>query len=303
MKSHFTFSKGQRNGIFLLLLLIVAVQCFYFFSDFSTEAVSVDQDELKQFQNEIDSLRQVEIENSKPKLYPFNPNFITDYKGYTLGMTNEEIDRLLAFRAQNKWVNSAKEFQEVTKVSDSLLTVISPYFQFPEWVTNPDGASKNYPVDNFSEQARRRIGKPYTIKPKTFDQKQDLNTATAQQLQKIYGIGKVLSERIIKYRNRFEGGFISDAQLQDVYGLTPEVIESITDEFTVKTPRTVQKLNVNSATADQLVTVQYIDYEIAYHIIEERTLREGFKSLDELKKVKDFPIDKIEIIKLYLTLD
>ena len=303
MKSHFTFSKGQRNGIFLLLLLIVAVQGFYFFSDFSSEAVSVDQDELKQFQNEIDSLRQVEIENSKPKLYPFNPNFITDYKGYTLGMTNEEIDRLLAFRAQNKWVNSAKEFQEVTKVSDSLLTVISPYFQFPEWVTNPDGASKNYPVDNFSEQARRRIGKPYTIKPKTFDQKQDLNTATAQQLQKIYGIGKVLSERIIKYRNRFEGGFISDAQLQDVYGLTPEVIESITDEFTVKTPRTVQKLNVNSATADQLVTVQYIDYEIAYHIIEERTLREGFKSLDELKKVKDFPIDKIEIIKLYLTLD
>ena len=57
------------------------------------------------------------------------------------------------------------------------------------------------------------------------------------------------------------------------------------------------------ATREQLVTIQYIDYEIAKNIIEERTLLEGFKSLDELTKVKDFPSHKIEIIKLYLTLD
>jgi len=288
MKSHFTFSKGQRNGIFLLLLLILAVQCLYFFVDFSSEAIFVDRDELEKYQKEVDSLRLVGIENRKPKLYPFNPNFITDYKGYVLGMTNEEIDRLLAFRAKDKWVNSAEEFQDVTKVSDSLLTIISPYFKFPEWVTNTK-ASTSHTYQNET--------------PKTFAQKQDLNTATAQQLQRIYGIGQVLSERIVKYRNGFEGGFISDVQLQDVYGLTPEVIERVTNEFTVKTPRDVQKLDLNSATADQLVTIQYIDYEIAYHIIEERTLREGFKSLDELKKVKDFPIDKIDIIKLYLTLN
>jgi len=256
--------------------------------DFSSEAIFVDRDELEKYQKEVDSLRLVGIENRKPKLYPFNPNFITDYKGYVLGMTNEEIDRLLAFRAKDKWVNSAEEFQDVTKVSDSLLTIISPYFKFPEWVTNTK-ASTSHTYQNET--------------PKTFAQKQDLNTATAQQLQRIYGIGQVLSERIVKYRNRFEGGFISDVQLQDVYGLTPEVIERVTNEFTVKTPRDVQKLDLNSATADQLVTIQYIDYEIAYHIIEERTLREGFKSLDELKKVKDFPIDKIDIIKLYLTLN
>ena len=41
---------------------------------------------------------------------------------------------------------------------------------------------------------------------------------------------------------------------------------------------------------------------VASHIIEERTLRDGFKSLDELTKVEDFPIKKIEIIKLYLHL-
>ena len=50
------------------------------------------------------------------KLYPFNPNFITDYKGYTLGLSVEEIDRLHDVRANNTYVNSSKEFQKVTMV-------------------------------------------------------------------------------------------------------------------------------------------------------------------------------------------
>ena len=118
----------------------------------------------------------------------------------------------------------------------------------------------------------------------------------------MYGVGEKLSERIIKYRSKFNGGFISDIQLSEVYGLSPEVIERIKNDFTVKTPRVIKTFNLNSATRDELVTIQYIDYEIAHHIIEERTLREGFKSLDDLLKVEDFPIKKIDIIKLYLYL-
>jgi len=288
MTSHFKFTKGQRSGIFLLLFLIVVFQCIYFFVDFTSEENYTNEDELKRFQNEIDSLRLVQIEKDKPIIYPFNPNYITDYKGYTLGMSNEEIDRLLAFRKQNKWVNSAHEFQQVTKISDSLLATISPYFQFPDWVKNPK------PKLESTFQSYELV--------KSFAQKQDLNIATGLQLQKVNGIGEVLSERIINYRNKFQGGFIDDIQLQDIYGLTPEVIGRLTNEFTVKTPRVIQKLSLNQATTEQLVNIQYIDYEIAYNIIEERTLREGFKSLDELSKVKNFPLKKIEIIKLYLTL-
>ena len=82
-----------------------------------------------------------EIENRKPKMYPFNPNYITDYKGEQLGMSLLEIDRLLAFRENNKFVNSKDEFQKVTKVSDSLLHKIAPYFKFPEWVVKKDKQS------------------------------------------------------------------------------------------------------------------------------------------------------------------
>lgn len=294
-KSHFVFTKKQRNGIFQLLILIIISQCLYFFVDFSSEDIQVNPTELEKFQKEVDSLKLVEIENNQPKIFPFNPNYITDYKGYSLGMTNEEIDRLLDFRKQDKWINSAKQFQDVTKISDSLLLVISPYFKFPEWVTNPK------PNQNWVDYSKDINQNSYPSK--SYEQKIDLNKASAEQLQKVNGVGVKLSENIIKLRNKFVGGFVADVQLQDVYGLTPEVIERITNDFTVKTPRQIQKLNLNTATKEELVTIQHIDYEIAHYIIEQRTLRDGYKSLDELTKVKAFPVKKIEIIKLYLTLD
>ena len=286
MKSLFKFTTGQRYGIFLLVALVIILQCVYFIVDFPTKPYQDNHALINEFQKEIDSLKLIEIENQKPKIYPFNPNYITDYKGYTLGMTSEEINRLLEFRNQNKWINSTKQFKKVTKVSDSLLAILSPNFKFPEWVTNPK------PKSNIS----------FGYLEKSFDQKIDLNTATAKQLQKVNGIGEKLSERIIKFRNKFQGGFIADIQLQDIYGLTPEVIEKVTNKFTVQTPRQVIKLNLNDATIEELVSIQHIDYELAYEIIDQRTLREGFKNFDELTKVKDFPIDKIEIIKLYLSL-
>jgi competence ComEA-like helix-hairpin-helix protein len=287
MKSHFKFSKSQRNGIFLLIFIIIILQCFYFFVDVNNVDYSVSSDELEAFEKEIDSLKLIELEKRTPKIYPFNPNYITDYKGYTLGMSNEEIDRLLKFRNNGDWINSVKQFQEVTQVSDSLLNKISPFFKFPEWITN---AEKGTTYSNIK-------------KPKSFAEKLDLNTATAEELQRVNGVGKYYSEKIIKLRSKFIGGFIADVQLEDVYGLTPEVIEKIKNEFTVKTPRQIEKINLNTATVEDLVTIQHIDYDVAYNILEQRQLREGFKSFEELTKVKDFPVNKIEIIKLYLSLD
>ncbi len=292
-KSHFVFSRKQRNGIFLLILMIIAFQFLILNSNNSQQSVEINQNLVANYNAQIDSLQQLKIEESQPKIYPFNPNFMTDHRGYTLGMTTVEIDRLLQFRAQNKWVNSAKEFQNVTQISDSLLAVMSPYFKFPDWASNTNGNQGQF---------NNRNSKKFSDEAKSIEQKIDLNKATAVQLQRVYGIGEKLSQRIIDYRERQPNGFIADIQLTEVYGITPELVERITNNFTVKSTPEIIKLNLNIADIEELVTIKYIDYEVAYNIVETRTLLDGFKSLDELTKVKDFPIHKLEIIKLYLTL-
>ena len=81
-KSHFWYNTGQRNGILLLVFIIVILQLIYFFVDFSNEdATDLDSNKIVRFQKEIDSLKQIELENKKPKIFPFNPSFLTDYRG------------------------------------------------------------------------------------------------------------------------------------------------------------------------------------------------------------------------------
>ncbi len=136
IKSYFKFSRAQRAGIFSLFSIIILLQLLYFFVDFGFFIQkNPEKEKWLSLQSQIDSMKQEKLDDV-PKIYPFNPNFITDFKGYKLGMSVAEIDRLLAFRKENKYVNSPKEFQEVTKISDSLLRVISPYFKFPDWVNN-----------------------------------------------------------------------------------------------------------------------------------------------------------------------
>ena len=72
IKSHFKFTRGQRNGIFLLVLIIILLQCVYLFVEIPTDDISINETELAKFQHEIDSLRLVEVENNKQKIegYP-----------------------------------------------------------------------------------------------------------------------------------------------------------------------------------------------------------------------------------------
>ena len=143
-KSHFWYNQRQRNGVLFLAAIIIALQLILFFYDFSSrEITNLNTPEVQKFVKEIDSLKQIELERRKPKIYPFNPSFITDFKGYQIGMSTEEIDRLLAHRSKGKYINSIKQFQEVTKVSDSLLNAISPYFKFPDWVIKKQKRNKS----------------------------------------------------------------------------------------------------------------------------------------------------------------
>lgn len=289
-KSHFEFTRQQRFGIITLLLLIFGSLAAFFFVSFEKPSVlDLSSPEVLALQYEIDSLKAVKVEAKKPKIYPFNPNFITDYKAYTLGMTPSEFDKLKAFREKDQWVNSVADFKKVTGVSDSILNAISPFFKFPDWVTNPKPKKQNGFVDYSKE--------------KPFAQKIDLNKATEAELQQVSGIGEALSKRIVVYRDNTLGGFSNDVQLSNVYGLRADVVQRALKQFTVKTPKMIKKLNLNTASASDIATVPGVSFELAKEIWEFRKLRERVEDFSELEKIESLSSAKLQLIQLYLYIE
>lgn len=289
LATFFQFSKGQRKGILLLFLIIIALQLSYFFIDFTPdEKISPEGKQWLSLQTELDSL-QSEQPSSGYVMRPFNPNFITDFKGYKLGMTVEQIDRLLAFRKQGKFANSPEEFQKVTGVSDSLLRTMVPYFKFPDWVNKKNNFPKNNWVDYSKENFEKKEKKVVVI---------DINSATKDELMQVYGIGDAISERILKQKELL-GAFVSMEQMNDVWGLSPEVIEKLNAGFKVISSPKPKKININSASMKELGQYPYFKYPISKNIITYRSMNGDIK-IDDLIKIKDFPVDKIKIIALYL---
>ena len=285
-KQYFLFNKEQRIGLATLVILIVLLQTAYFIFNLSPSKITIKEEVVwLALQTEVDSLKGIANDDTY-KMYPFNPNFITDFKGYKLGMKLSEIDRLLVFRKTNKYVNSAREFQNVTKISDSLLAVISPYFKFPDWVNNKD-KSKSYTYNNLKTFNKEKISS------------KDINLASKEDLMKIYGIGDAISDRILKEKEKF-GAFVKMEQIKDIWGLSPEVVIEMNKHFKISSSTEVKKIDINNLPVRELTKFPYFKYALAKEILTFRSMNGTIKNSDDLTKIKGFPIDKLEIIILYL---
>ncbi len=286
IKSYFEIHSRFRNGILVLLGLLFTIVVVYYFYDKPLGNQS-DFEELTKFQNQIDSLKNLAQQEKKQyKLKPFNPNFITDYKGYTLGLSAKELDRLNLYRNQGKWINSVEDFQNVTKASDSLLNRISPLFKFPAWIKKIKHSKK--------KQATK-------YPTKTYDQKEDLNTVGSSALQEKINLPDFIADRIVKYRDAI-GGFVHDMQLKDVKGLYDHQRMKMLSLYTVKNSKEIKKININTASVKDLIEIPYFDFETALNIRDFIKSNGSVSSFEELGKIKGFSLEKIDRITLYLTL-
>lgn len=288
-KSHFWYNKNQRNGIFLLFLIILVLQIGIYYGNQDYETINLDNDEVAILQERIDSLKQEALANAKPKIFPFNPNFISDFKGEQLGLSLEEIDRLHQFRSKGKFINSVKEFQKITLVSDSLLAKISPYFKLPDWVVE---RNKNKSRNNLSSSSIASITKQT---PKT----KDLNKATINDLMFVSDISQKLASRIINYRSKI-GGFYFEDQLYEVFNITQNQAQNILEKFKILTKPQIIKKNINTIEFKELLKVPYIDYELCKQIFDYRDQVAELQNIKELKNVNGFPLKYYDRIVIYL---
>ncbi len=286
MKSHFWYTKSQRNGILLLIIVIVLFQIVHVFtSNIKSKSTLLTNNKVAALEKEIDSLKlEKEKKRSSYKLTPFNPNYISDFKGYKLGMSIEQIDRLHEFRKQQKFVNSIQEFQEVTKVSDSLLTKISPYFKFPSWVKNKERFNKKSTVASTKKHKYSSY---------------DINEVTYRDLISVEAVNSKMANTIIKYRSKLQG-FSYPNQLKEVWGMTTEAYKGILKTFKIIQKPKILKVNVNTASFKEVLKLPYVNYELCKKIFDYRDEVAELQKISELRNIKDFPQNKYDRIVLYL---
>ena len=290
LKSHFIYDRRKRNGIFFFIAISIACTATVIFYPSEADVqISQEEDlEVLAFQEEIDSLKLVEIEKRKPKIFPFNPTLLTDFNGYKLGMTTEEIDRVLRFRESGKWFDSAIQFQKISGVSDSLLGVLEPYFKWPKWIEE----QKHTPKKKFNSKR----------KWKTAEEKGDLNSITFEKLLAIKGVDDNAASKVLRHLGK-TGGYQVDFQIYSVFGVDKSIKRAILDEYTVKEKPVIVPVNVNTATASDLSTVPLLNFDLAKEIVDYRILREGVKSIEELKNLDGMTDFKYDIISLYLHIE
>jgi DNA uptake protein ComE-like DNA-binding protein len=294
-----TFTRQQRTGIIALFLLMMLIQAgYYIWRSIDTRTIeerSKEEQEWLALQSKIDELKARKADKSAT-IYPFNPNFITDYKGYSLGMSLAEIDRLHKFRKKGQWINSAEDFKNVTGVHDTLLAKLSPYFKFPDWVKNKREQSK---------QGERQYVQYGNKEPKVYKSEEnkivqlDINEALEEDLDKVYGIGPAFAKKILRRRAQF-GAFVSMEQMNDFEDFSPEAIAGLKKSFRVSGQPQVNKVNINTASLSQLSYFPYFNKSLAKAIITRRSMKGRINNIEELLEINDFPIDKQKIIALYL---
>ena len=87
-------------------------------------------------------------------------------------------------------------------------------------------------------------------------------------------------------------------QMSDVWGSAPEVVEKLNKSFKVVNPNP-KKININNASIKELGQFPYFRFPISKNIVTYRSMNGDLK-IEDLTKIKDFPVDKIKIIALYL---
>lgn len=214
------------------------------------------------------------------KRFPFNPNTVTRDQLLILGFREPMADRILNYRNKQGVFRIKKDLLKMYGMDSSFYQTLEPFILLPNEITAV--TIKKEPTQ------------------KDIPEVQDLNTADSLALLKIYGIGPKLASRIIAFRSRL-GGFVSNDQLREVYGLDTAVINQVQKRFRVKEGYEPTKLNINTSSEAELARHPYIGRQKAKAIVAHRFQHGNFQKPEDLLGIRSMDEASFLKMKPYLT--
>lgn len=295
VKSYFTHTLKERKGtiaiVFLTVICLFSAQFIYPLVAGANAAPSSrllsSADSLR---NILDSSRNSYAGNSyndedeghayspgkfnkqfTGTMFYFDPNTL-DAAGWTrLGIREKTIAGIQKYISKGGRFRDAESLRKIWGLSDAEKERLIPYVRIAGNTNTYGSYAGSY--------------EPYEKKP--YERKAvqviDINTGDSTAFVSLPGIGPGFAGRILRFRNKL-GGFYKPEQIGETFGLPDSVFQKI-KPFLKISGENIQKINLNTATNEELKVHPYIRWQLAKVITEYRKQHGNFKSVEDLKKI------------------
>ncbi len=275
IKDYLTFTRKERNGIVILITIIVILLFvnrnldYFYANNYKSNNFAEYKKEINRFEKSLQLIETKTIFKSKKKNkivffepFKFDPNYINKYDWKKLNLSEANVKTINNYIKSGARFNSKEDFKKIYGISNAQYEKLEPFIIIK---TNIEENSK---INN------EKINKnKYNIIV-------EINKADIESLKTISGIGDVFSTRIINYRNIL-GGYLNKNQLMEVYGINNEKFCQIEKHIIIDTSL-VKKININTATFSELIRHPYLDKYHTQSILNYRKLMGNFDNLDLL---------------------
>lgn len=284
-KEYLSFSKKER--IALVVLLTLTTLFWLIPRLYSSPSLPPVLDKVV-LQNSSDSLvlavaAETVLENTGPAtLFTFNPNTLDAAGWRKLGLTEKVTRTIQHYREKGGRFYRPEDLRKIYGLHEAEASRLIPYIRIPE---NTGDLRGSHPFASGTSTAGGTYAaasgnRGYTGKTPV---RIDINTATAEDWKRFPGIGEVLGNRIVSFRNKL-GGFRQIAQVARTYGIKDSVFNAL-KPYLVLTPATIPRLNVNTATEFQLQELPGMPAGMAQTIIAHRWAHGAFTTVAALQPV------------------
>lgn len=299
LRNFFSFTRREGIGIFLLSLIVIGL-LIYHVSDGMNETeigdFSAFENDINLFNAALKTNNQQQIEEAytpiTDSLFYFNPDTADSLTWLSLGLYPKQAASIMKYKRKGGRFYKKEDVQKMYAINDSMYKRLEPYIRIPEKPAREKFFKKH--TSTYPEYEKK--SKSYT------PTKLEMNKADSLQWVALKGIGPVLANRILEYRKKL-GGFIHVSQLQEVYGIKPEVFAELNQLIFIESTFEPEKIPINTADYNRLKNHPYISHNLAKSMLAYRTQHGNYKHIADLKKIHLFTDEIYSKLVPYLSLE
>lgn len=295
------FSKTETNGF---LYLVVLVSLFIFAPFFLDKIVHNKYTSGKEDKLILDSLvaelegssrfdhsvsKSLDVFSPSAEPFHFDPNTLSLDSLILLGIRKDIGERVIKYRNAGGSYKIKSDLKKIYGLPSETYEKLFSFIQLPEEEFKEPAKKSKFKKESFSEKKEPEFS-PF-----------DINEADTAQLKLVYGIGPVLSDRIVKYRALL-GGFVYKEQLKEVYGIQEEAFINLSEKVYIKNTFIPKRININQDSLKNMAAHPYISYPIARAIFNYRLQHGKYVSKDDLQKIHLLDSSAVAKISPYITL-